>query len=199
MSYVKVKDLPAEIRGALRAIEYFRADIEISQAETFHSHVLSGDGSRGFICMVNLETGDFKVEYGDWGGANIFNANLLDQHGENITIPSNVAVIKGTKGVHVFARIILRPDNIAPLLGEKKAELSDRDRWILYTFDALTSAGRKNEWGRERDKPSEEDLNRLAGLGFLARSKNGATKITTDGKNLLNRRPGETIYHPKSK
>ena len=144
--------------------------------------------------------GETKSFEGSWGGANMFNpGNAVDLDKTQRPLPEGFAVIKGSTGNFMHAYILLNPNNLAKFLPINDVELSPRDRWILYTFDGLTSAGRKDEWRYSRDIPSEDDLNRLAEMGYLKRSRNGATKITTEGKNALGRRAGERISHPNSK
>lgn len=197
--YSLVSELPDTLQTALQSIGYHRKDIELIASETVSRHVSGGQGYRGFCVIVNLSTGERKAEIGSWGGANMFNPNnAVDLDTSEYNIHPGFAVIKGSQGDKTFATIYLHTENIVKFL-PAKIEMDSRDSWILYTFDALTSAGRKNEWDRHNDKPSENDLNRLAGLGYLKRSKNGATQITTDGKNALGRKVGQTINHPKSK
>jgi hypothetical protein len=198
MIYSKVSDLPDSLQSALKSIGYGRNDIQLEAKERVNPQVAGGDGRRGFCLIINLETGEKKEMVGSWGGSNMFNqSNAVDLDSIDYAIPLNVGVIKGTQGNKTYATITLHPNNIVGLLKGETVGLSMRDRWILYTYKSLTSAGRKNEYDRNRDKPSEEDLNRLAGLGYLKRSKNGATQITTEGKNALMLEYGyQTIEHP---
>lgn len=199
--YSKVKELPDSIQRALASVGYGRADIEIEPAETFTVKSYStGDGQRAFCIVVNMATGELKRFDGSWGGENAFNpGNAVDKDETARPLPPGFAVIKGSVGNGVYAHIELNPENMAKFLPTQDTSLSDRDKWLLYTFDGLTSAGRRDEWSRQRDVPTEEDLNRLAAMGYLKRSSNGATKITTEGKNALNRRPGSSVKHPNSK
>jgi len=197
--YAKVRDLPESIQSALRAVSYGAADIEVRAAEKVSPQVCGGDGKRGFCVLIMLATGQREELIGSWGGSNMFNPqNQVDLDSADYPIPDGVAVIKGTMGYpRTFATLYLAPSNIAKLL-PAPTELDPRDRWILYTFSGLNSMGRRNEWARYRDTPSEADLNRLAAAGYLKRSRNGATQITTEGKNALNRKHGglERVEHP---
>lgn len=203
MVYSKVKDLPETIQHALSTLGYTRTDIELEISESVSPAVGGGDGYRGFCCIVDIITGQFDTKMGSWGGSNAFNPNnVVDQDINSYNIPDNVAVIKGTSGGSrpVYATITLSPNNMIKALPEK-VDLTDRDKWILYTFKALTSAGRKNEWERENDKPSEADLIRFAGNGWITRSSNGACKITTEGKNVLGQAMRKCMFvsHPSRK
>ena len=203
MVYSKVKDLPETIQRVLSTLGYTRADIELEVSESVSPAVGGGDGLRGFCCIMNIETGQFDTKMGSWGGSNAFNPNnQVDQDLNSYVIPNNVAVIKGTSGGSrpVYASITLSPNNIIKALPEK-IELSPRDKWLMYTFKALTSAGRKNEWERENDKPSESDLKRFVDSGWIKRASNGACQITTEGKNVLGQAMGKSMFvnHPSRK
>jgi hypothetical protein len=179
-------------------VRYGATDIEVIAAESVSPSGISGDGMRAFVVIVDLASGQCKSMQGSWGGPNMFNPqNQVDLDRADYPIPEGVAVVKGTTGYpRTFATLYLAPQNVAKLL-PAPVELDARDQWILYTFDGLSSKGRRWEWDRERDQPSEADLNRLAAHGFLKRAKNGATQITTEGKNALGRRGGQTIDHPR--
>lgn len=196
MIHSKVKDLPETIQAALRSIGYHRQDITIEGRQDIDPGVVGGAGRKGFCMIVNMTTGEKKTLFGSWGGSNMFNSgNQVDNDRKSYDIPPNFCVIKGSIGDKTYASMYIRPSNMVMFL-PAKVELEPRDRWLLYTFDALTSPGHKDEWRRRNDPPSEDDLNRLASLGYLKRAKNGATSITTDGKNALGRKAGETIRHP---
>lgn len=200
MIHSKVKDLPECIQSALKSVGYGRADIRIDAAEKTDPGAASGSGQKAFCIIINMATGEVKEMFGSWGGQNLFNAdNQVDNDRSLYDIPSGYAVIKGSIGGQVYAYMTVHPDNIVKYLPVHDVELDARDKWILYTFDGLTSAGRRNEWERCNDKPSEDDLNRLAAKGYLKRNKNGATQITTEGKNALGRKAGVSVEHPNSR
>ncbi len=196
--YAKVRDLPDSVQTALSSVSYGAADIEVRAAEKVSPQVAGGDGKRGFVVLIMLATGEIKALVGSWGGSNMFNLqNQVDLDSADYPVPDGVAIIKGTIGYpRTFATLYLAPSNVAKLL-PAPATLDPRDRWILYTFSGLNSMGRRNEWERKSDHPSETDLNRLAAAGYLKRSKNGATQITTEGKNALNRQHGGLVEHPR--
>jgi hypothetical protein len=196
--YAKIRELPESVRRALESVRYGAADIEVIAAERVSPSGASGSGMRAFVVIVDLATGECKHMQGSWGGSNMFNPqNQVDLDTQDYPIPAGVAVVKGSTGYpRTFATLYLAPQNMAKLL-PAPIELDARDQWILYTFDGLNSRGRRDEWDRERDPPSEADLNRLAARGLLKRSRNGATQITTKGKNALGRRGGQRVPHPR--
>lgn len=190
--YTLVKDLPELVQRQLSAVGYGRKDIDVNASEKASAFSVGGAGLRGFCVIINLSNGDVKHMQGSWGGANMFNpTNQVDLDSKEYVIPDNVVVINGSSGngKPANARLTVAPNNIAKYL-PAKSELTERQATILYTYKCLTSAGRKDYWERpsypdfkEKVKPSEDELNELASMGLLKRSKNGATQITTDGKN----------------
>lgn len=203
--YTQVKDLPETIQSALSSIGYGRKDIKLEVAESISPIVGGGDGLRGFCCIVNIKTGEKKTEVGSWGGNNCFAesaSNRVDSDHNDYPIPANFAVIKGSMGGDrpVYATITISSSNMIKALPEK-VELDARDQWILYTMKALTSAGRKDEWARNNDKPSEADLVRFVANGWIKRRSDGACMITTEGKNTLLASDGGkySVRHPSRK
>ncbi len=77
-----------------------------------------------------------------------------------------------------------------------QVELHHANAW---TFKGLTSAGRKDEWSRRGSVPSETELDALATRGLLKRAKNGATQITTEGRNALGIDAGKSVPFAKSR
>ncbi len=203
--YTQVKDLPEALQSALSSLGYGRKDIQIEVKESISPIVGGGSGKRGFCCIVNIETGERKTEMGSWGGSNMFAqsaVNAVDSDHTDYVIPPNFAVIKGTEGGDrpVYATITISSANMIKALPEK-VELDGRDQWLLYTFKGLTSAGRRDEWARNNDKPSEADLVRFVGNGWIKRRSDGACSITTEGKNVLQMSVGGrmSVSHPNRK
>lgn len=182
--HVAVKDLSAPLQDALKAHGYGRQDIRVEPGATIDVTVAGGAGQRGFVTVVNLDTGRRHTEQGSWGGANMFGHNDVDTGGV-IEIPRNGAVIKGTRGggVPVWAYITAHPDVVPRLLpsGETE-ELSDLEQHALYCFACIKGgAYRSEELARRRVPASVVDG--LVERGYLKRNRAGATAITTKGKN----------------
>lgn len=184
--YAKVRDLPDPIKRVLGEVRYGRPDIAIEPREQVSRGGCSGDGRRAFVAVVDMSTGQSKIEWGSWGGPNPFNPrNAVDLDRTLYAIPPNVAVVEGSIGSRTYATVSVRPDAMAALL-PAATDVTDRERSIIRQFAAFTSAGRKNEWERyPKSKPSEVELDALAARGLLKRAKNGATSITTDGRNAI--------------
>lgn len=191
MPYTKICDLPESLRSTLTELGYACKDVEVVARELVSRNYAGSAGQKGFCAIVDLATGRHTIELGSWGGANMFSPdNAVDLDGKSYAIPPNVAVITGSSGGRgTFATVYVRPDAIAPLL-PPAAEVTARQRWILYCFDAYTSAGRKDEFRRVSYTgrgPSDVELDALVSRGFLKRNRAGATQITTEGKNAVDR------------
>jgi len=196
--YAKTSDLPDAIQRALDEVGYGRKDIEVEAAEEISPLGAGGAGRREFFAIVDLSSGRHEVEWGSWGGANMFSPeNRVDLDRNAYRIPANVAVVRGSSGGGhpTNARVYVRPDMLAPLLPAAGVSVTPRERWVLYTFDALTSAGRKDEWARERHPPSPAELDAFVARGWLKRNKAGATQITTEGRNALGRPAGRSVEY----
>lgn len=194
--YTKLTDLPDTIQSALNKLSYYKKDISIEVAESVSPFVGGGDGQRGFCVILDIVTGQSEIKMGSWGGSNAFSPNnQVDCDTESYKIPANMAVIKGSQGTdRVYATLYLSPDNVIKAL-PVRIELEPRLKWILYGYKGLTSAGRKNEYDRNNDKPNANDLKKLVDMGLLKQNKAGVCQITTEGKNVF--KPLETVYHPK--
>ena len=180
IGYQKLSVLPSEIRNPLYDIGYGRSDVLISTAEEVSIFSSGADGYRAFAILIDLNSGTSKVLWGSWGGANLYNpTNPVDLDDKEYILPVNGCVIRGCEGggQPVFAEIFLHPRAIVPWLSAGPVVTED-ERQVLEWFRVLIPAARKSLlFGKEKM------LDDLVKRGFLARSKNGATKLTTLGKN----------------
>ena len=183
MPYVIVKELPESIRAALRAVGYGKKDIDVEVGEMFAAPLAYGTGHRAQVVVVHLASGSTKETHGAWGGENAFSRNPVDQFGAKSVLPEGfVALTSGMTGIW---HLHVNPANAAKLLPEASA-VTPREKWILYTFKSLTSAGRKSEWEYAgKDRPHADEVAALEARGFLKTNKAGSTSITTDGKNVF--------------
>lgn len=184
MPYAKVKELPDALQQALAAVGYGRSDILIEAKETESLFIAGGDGYRGFVCLVDLGTGSRQLHRGSWGGSNILNPqNHVDLDDRNYLLPPNGAVIKGSEGGNrpVLATISLHPSNIVRFLPAAPSLSNDEQR-VLYAYKSLKAGPYRQD--AMRGIPSTV-ADELVEKGMLKRSKNGATQITSDGKNAL--------------
>jgi hypothetical protein len=188
--HIAVKDLPESIQSALRSVSYGGKDISVQPKERVSIQCSGGAGQRGFAILLDLASGRQEIHQGSWGGANIFNQhNSVDLDDRMHDIPVGGAVITGSQGNRTFATVYLHPDNMVKLL-PAPAELSDKERRIMYAFGCLKSGDyRKEELSRAG--ATEADIDALISRGFLKRDGRGV-QITTAGKNT--RRPAASSF-----
>ncbi|HEY4266722.1 MAG TPA: hypothetical protein VGM94_00890 [Galbitalea sp.] len=183
--YLRVSDLPASLRGALESVSYAKVDIAVEAQTEVSIRALGGDGYQAFAVIVNLETGQTGTHWGSWGGPNAFSSdtNPVDADGRMHAIPVNGAAITGRRGGgrSVLATIHVHPDNLAKLLPGDTSELSLRERYVLHVYDGIKSSYRA-EYLRFI-KGRDALVMSLVERGYLKRNSNGATQITTAGKN----------------
>jgi hypothetical protein len=184
--YIDVRECPPHVRAALEAIGYGARDIELVAAESFSPYSEAGKGSRGVCVIVNLATGEREQLRGSWGGSNPFARTLVDDSQELVPMPANAAVIKGQTGYpRTFARILVHPDalpRLLPAAEQDRDALTDAEQQAIYCFAAIKGgAYRRDELARRN--VSAATVDDLVARGYLKRARNGATSITTRGKN----------------
>lgn len=186
--WVKVKELPASLQRALSNQGYARPDVEVKSAETYTLDPGTAfEGSRGFCAAVNLATGQSESVKGSWGGANAFERSIDHDQTDRPIVP-NMAVIKGESGGRgTFARVIVAPSTLAALLPAPSAELTDAQAVILAVFKQCKSFARMDEARRYGIKNAQyaEAVKECVAKGLIKQASNGATQITTEGKNAV--------------
>lgn len=182
--YVTVKELGNSVIQALKSVSYGRADILIEATEQVDGSVAGGSGRRGFIIILNVDTGQWERKMGSWGGSSPFSTSPVDAGESMIAIPVNGIVIKGTVGNGTWATIYANPQAMGRMLpsGEPADELSDADQQALYCFGSIKGGEYRRDEMRRRNV-SEDTVDSLVERGYLKRNRAGATQITTAGKN----------------
>lgn len=191
--YAKINELPAPIIAALESVGYGRKDICVEARSTVALSGGGGDGIQCFVTLVNLTTGQHETRYGSWGGANMFNRdNPVDNDHGSYPLPANGVAIRGSRGGGrpVYATLLVPASMVDRMLPAPAVELTPTEREALVIFksykggayrrDALTRAG-----------VTDETITSLVTRGFLTRNRAGATAITTDGKNVIDRAPAQ--------
>jgi len=188
--YVDVRELPAPIQKALREVKYGRKNIMVVESRTYQMSSLSGAGRQGFTIAVNLGTGRYQVEWGSWGGANMFNPdNPVDLDTKPRPIPPNNVVISGVVGggQPTYATIKAHPDNLTKLLGAgDEDDITEDQKTALAIISGIKSGYRKEYFRSHRlgeYSPKNPLLIELAKMGLIKIMRNGAMKITTKGQN----------------
>ena len=189
MMHIETRELPFTLRTALERTGYRCRDIKVAAAESAVLNEMGSAGQRAFVCLVNLATGQTKVTRGSWGGPNMFSPrNAVDNDGRTYPIPTNGAVIQGSQGGKVYARIVVHPTAFAKLLPDGEDKVSEKDASILNIFTGMKGGPYRREELR-RMKATDEEINSLVERGYLKRNKAGAIQATTKGKNAASGRP----------
>lgn len=178
--YLETKELPATIRSVLRAHGFNRDSIAVEVREKFSGSGASFEGNRSFLAMVNIMTGEQKSFKGSWGGFNLFENKAADAPVDH-EIPAGFVGIRGENGGRgCFATLYVNPQNAAGML-PGDVDLTGREKAILGIFKGLKSSARKECLAA--GKVTKDEIQKLADGGFLKIARNGATKITTAGRN----------------
>lgn len=185
--HAEVKTLAPAVQAALKDVGYGARDIEVKvQSEVTLRSSASWKGARGFVMAVNLDTGTrTDVQHGEWGGANPFFRNAVDETQERYILPPNGIVIKGQTGhPRTFATIYVHPSQMARFLPPATEELTTVEQNALYCHHSIKGGQyRRNELAYRRVPASVVD--NLVERGYLQRNRAGATSITVQGKNAL--------------
>ncbi len=182
--HVRTRDLPDAIQRVLRGVGYARQDISLSAAEDFSYQNMGADGQKAFVALVNLETGQNEILYGSWGGPGIGSSgNRVDTDRSRYPIPVNGAVLRGSVGGSVFARLLVNPVNMARYL-PPDAALSPAEQKALEIMGGIISSYRAEEFERARLGTYSRDNAILLSLAAKKLIKITATgmQITTEGK-----------------
>lgn len=183
--YVSTKTLPDFVQSALKAVDYHKTDIEVKHVETFTpSYSCGSAGRRGFTVLVNMDTQEHKINWGSWGGANMFNLdNPVDLDTSHYPMTPGMLVIQGSSGYPMTWATILAHKSSAILPLPSGDELPENLLKTLYCFKGYKAFYRKELIDRGTIK--QADVDKLVEMGHLSRNKAGATQITTQGKNAV--------------
>jgi hypothetical protein len=180
MPHVNVKGLPQSVQRMLYNNGFRNRDIELVPSETFTMQSAYGAGYRAFTVVLDMASGASKRIDGSWGGANPFESRAVDVDDSAHPLPVNgvAFVASGKPG---WGRLFVRPDQVAPLL-PPVAEVTDRDRSLLAIFGGIKAGPYRRE-ELARANATDAEVSSLVTRGFLKVATNGATSITTEGKN----------------
>jgi hypothetical protein len=184
--HVTVKELAPVVQKALKSVNYGAADIRVEAANEVDAYSEGNAGSRGFVIVLNVDTGETRTLSGNWGGGSIAGSdNLVDSGSDAVTLPENGIVIKGSRGYpRTFATIYAHPNAVGAYLlpsGEDET-LTDAEQQALYCFGAIKGGEYRRDEMRRRNV-SQSTVDSLVTRGYLKRNRAGATQITTKGKN----------------
>jgi hypothetical protein len=182
--HVIVKELTPIIQKALKSVRYGAQDIRVEPAEQVSAYSEGSRGQKGFVLVLNLDTGQQKIITGSWGGGNMFTNTLVDDGSEDVQLPVNGVVIKGQIGYpRTFATLYCHPEMFPKLLPSGDEEvLTEAEQQALYCFAAI-KGGKYREDELRRRNVAYGTVDLLVERGYLKRNRAGATQITTKGKN----------------
>jgi hypothetical protein len=191
--HVELTDLSPVIRRALESVDYHARDVSLEAKDEVDLRTYGGGaGARGFVTVINLTTGKFHTEVGDWGGPGLGN-RLADFSEDRVKLTDEMAVIVGTMGhPRTFAHIYANGTVLGRFLPSGEEEvLTDTELKGLYVYSSIKSGYRRNELDRLHvlEHPT---IDSLVDRGYLKRNRAGAVQITTKGKNA--RRQGRFQY-----
>lgn len=187
--HVEVKELPAPVLTALKAVGYNRADIEVRAEESVVLGTYgAGAGRQAFAVLVNLDTGEHVARRGSYGGINMFDReNPVDNDQSAYPLPPNGVAITGSRGgtypvtatLHIPTSMVSRILTAGP-----REELPTAELHALYAHGCLKGGEYRREHLRRHQVPASV-VDDLVARDLLKRNKAGATTITTAGRNAL--------------
>ena len=183
--YVKVADLPQAVRNGLESVGYGRKDIEVDVRATVSMSSSAGNGRQGFVSLVNLSTNRHETIFGSWGGQNMFNkSNPVDNDTRSFPLPADGVAIVGVRGggQPVWAKIYASTAGTQRSITSAPADVSDVEKAALGCYRSLKSGPYRQDALR-RNKVTDDVIKGLVAKGLLKQARNGATQITTNGKN----------------
>jgi hypothetical protein len=177
---IPTKELPAVFKKPLQEVGFKKSSIGVTPMESVSLRGYAGDGFRAFSIILNLDTGRYDIQKGDFGGSG-YGTKAVDTDNKAYPIPRNGAVIMGEEGggQPVMASIYVHPDTVAGFLPEKN-DLTDRQRNILDMF-GYTSSYRKELF--QSAKVQDSEIDELVKIGMLKKTSSGALSLTIKGKN----------------
>lgn len=183
--YVKTKNLPATVQAVLKRHGYHRPDVMVKFQESVGTGSYSDKGSRSYVTTVNTTMGSTKTLMGNWGGPTPFDPeNVVDNDTQDISLARDLWVIKGSEGYRSHATIYVHPDARPDFAYTGAAEPTESERKVLEAYKTLRSGPYRKE-ALARIPNLDATLKACVAKGFLKQSKNGACRITTEGKNAV--------------
>ena len=154
--YTECKELPNSIKSALRSVGYNRNDISIEAREEMSlASPPAFEGSRGFTCVIDLASGQHRIEHGSWGGRNPFEHHAVDCDENLYPMKAGVAILQGESGGRgCFAHLYLHPDNMCKFLPAVPTLTATKARKVVSTLPrrlarVLEKLHIECEWGDE--------------------------------------------------
>ena len=188
--YLKLSEMKPAVADALRRAGHTRPDIEVVVTETIDS-CGGSKGARVSLTAIRLADGFSKTQTGSWGGPNAYETRAAD-YVRDMALPAGYAVYRGYEGGNLsgWGRLLMSPADVQTMALPGDSGLTDDDKLALYAMRGLKPAYR-GEWvrratgGRVTYGSDDPTYAALASAGLVKVSKNGAMRITTEGKNAV--------------
>lgn len=189
--HISMKKLPQCVINAAASDGHKRADIKAVECDAVSPFYPADQGSRGICIVVNLKTGNKTKTYGSWGGANMFVSPPVDSLDQPIPIPDSCVVLKGSTGNLNLLTLYARAEFLSQFEEDEKQDLTEREMTVLWAHRSLNSKGRKEHYYSRGLTAAQLDLAKsgLENKGLLKIAKNGASKLTTAGRNASDGMP----------
>lgn len=189
MPYVDRKDLPSGLLALLDEYGIRQQSMSVEAREEWMPATGGGQGRRALSLVYQLDTGEHAVSLGAWGGSNLHVSEQAqaDTDTRLRPLPPRYVLVQGSIGYQPWAQLYAHPATLARLLPAGDAPTLGADQLTaLAVVRGLNSRGRRDYWARHKwsDDRVNAALDSLAEQGYVKRARNGATKITTAGRNV---------------
>tara|TARA_R110000824_G_scaffold173688_4_gene351827 strand:+ start:100 stop:699 length:600 start_codon:yes stop_codon:yes gene_type:complete len=189
--HISMTQLPQCVINAAASDGHKRADIKAVECDAVSPFYPADAGSRGVCILVDLETGSKTKSYGSWGGANMFVNPPVDSLDCPVPIPEGHVVLKGSTGNLNLLTLYARAEFLSQFEEDELPELTEREATVLWAHRNCKSSYRKDHYYSRGLTTAQLDIAKtgLELKGLLKIAKNGASKLTTAGRNASDGMP----------
>lgn len=189
--HIEMSKLPPCVINAAASEGHRKADIKAVGRDSVSPQYIANNGSRGVCILLNLKNGNSTKTYGSWGGPNMFSRGPVDSAPGLLPIPEDYVVLKGSTGNLNLLTLYARPEFLAQFEEDEKQELTERESTVLWAHKNCNSKGRKEHYYDRGLTAAQLELAKsgLESKGLIKIAKNGASKLTTAGRNAASELP----------
>ncbi|OHD24506.1 MAG: hypothetical protein A2Y38_07210 [Spirochaetes bacterium GWB1_59_5] len=92
--------LPKVIQRVLAEVRVVKRQISVTKATAFSMYSAGGDGAKGFTALVDLDTNQYKIVWGAWGGGALGQAPspVDDVNQQKKPLPDHLVIVQGEQG-----------------------------------------------------------------------------------------------------
>jgi len=114
--------LPTVFKRVLADVKFNKRKIHLRIDNTWSMYSAGDDGAKGFTAIVDMNTGQYKVAWGDWGGGGLGGIKPVDDtKTPRKPIPDHLAIVQGQIGSSAYASITTNDKGMSRLKGGKTA------------------------------------------------------------------------------